>query len=150
MKHIIIFLSLSLTYETYSQSSDSLKRSIDDIDIKPKGINYTKDIDQKEIDNQYQDVEKFPEPIGGINGIQDKIRYPSKAIKNNVEGRVYILAFVDENGDVTNAMVLQGIGSGCDEEALNAVKETKFEPGIMNGKPSKVQISIPIIFKLHP
>jgi TonB family protein len=55
----------------------------------------------------------------------------------------------DENGKVIHAKVLNGIGGGCDEVALDAIKQTKFNPGIQNGKPIKVQVTIPIWFKLQ-
>ena len=94
-------------------------------------------------------VEEMPEPIGGIKGIQDKIIYPEIAKRAGVEGKVYVLAFVDESGKVTKAQVIKGIGAGCDEAALDAVLKTKFKPGKQRGKPVKVQVSIPIIFKLQ-
>ena len=94
-------------------------------------------------------VEEMPEPIGGIKGIQEKIVYPEIAKRAGVEGKVYVLAFVDESGTVTKAQVLKGIGAGCDEAALTAVQKTKFKPGKQRGKPVKVQVSIPIIFKLQ-
>jgi len=94
-------------------------------------------------------VEEMPEPIGGIKAIQEKIVYPEIAKRAGVEGKVYILAFVDESGAVTKAQVLKGIGAGCDEAALNAVLKTKFKPGKQRGKPVKVQVSIPVIFKLQ-
>ncbi|MGB5529031.1 MAG: energy transducer TonB [Ignavibacteriaceae bacterium] len=94
-------------------------------------------------------VEEMPEPIGGIKGIQEKIVYPEIAKRAGVEGKVYVLAFVDESGTVTKAQVLKGIGAGCDEAALTAVQKTKFKPGKQRGKPVKVQVSIPIVFKLQ-
>lgn len=94
-------------------------------------------------------VEEMPEPIGGIKGIQEKIVYPEIAKRAGVEGKVYVLAFVDESGTVTKAQVLKGIGAGCDEAALAAVQKTRFKPGKQRGKPVKVQVSIPIIFKLQ-
>ena len=94
-------------------------------------------------------VEEMPEPVGGIRAIQEKIVYPEIAKRAGVEGKVYILAFVDESGNVTKANVLKGIGAGCDEAALDAVLKTKFKPGKQRGKPVRVQVSIPIIFKLN-
>jgi protein TonB len=93
-------------------------------------------------------VEEMPEPIGGVFGIQKRIVYPDIAKRAGVQGRVYIKAFVDENGDVKKTEVLRGIGAGCDEAAVEAVKNTKFKPGKQRGKPVKVQVSIPIKFVL--
>ncbi|MGQ9845755.1 MAG: TonB family protein [Caldisericia bacterium] len=93
-------------------------------------------------------VEEPPQPIGGIQSILQKVVYPEIAKKAGVQGKVYVLAFVDENGDVKEAKITKGIGAGCDEAALEAVKKTKFKPGKQGGKPVKVRVSIPIVFKL--
>ncbi|MCJ7554169.1 MAG: energy transducer TonB [Ignavibacteriaceae bacterium] len=94
-------------------------------------------------------VENMPEVIGGLYSIQSKIKYPEIAKRAGIEGNVYVQAFIDENGNVANAKIIKGIGSGCDEAALDAVKQTKFKPGRQKGKPVKVQVSIPIAFKLQ-
>jgi TonB family protein len=94
-------------------------------------------------------AEEMPEPIGGLYSIQSKIKYPESAKSAGIEGKVFIQAFIDEDGNVVEAKVIKGIGSGCDDAALDAVKQTKFTPGKQNGKPVKVQISIPIVFKLQ-
>lgn len=94
-------------------------------------------------------VEEMPEPIGGIAGIQSKIVYPEIAKRAGVEGRVYVLAFVDEDGNVTKVVTSKGIGAGCDEAAMEAVRKTKFKPGKQRGKPVKVQVHIPVVFKLN-
>jgi protein TonB len=93
-------------------------------------------------------VEEMPEPIGGISRIQEKIVYPELAKRAGIEGKVLVLAFVDESGNVTKAEVIKGIGMGCDEAAINAILQTKFKPGQQRGKPVKVQITIPVTFKL--
>ncbi len=94
-------------------------------------------------------VEEMPEPIGGIQAIQSKIVYPEIAKRAGIEGKVYVKAFVDEEGNVTKAVVEKGLGAGLDEAAVKAVKETKFKPGKQRGKPVKVQVMIPIVFKLQ-
>ncbi|HSD63039.1 MAG TPA: energy transducer TonB [Ignavibacteriaceae bacterium] len=94
-------------------------------------------------------VEEMPEPIGGIQGIQSKIVYPEIAKRAGIEGKIYVKAFVDEQGNVTKAVIEKGLGAGLDEAAVKAVKETKFKPGKQRGKPVKVQVMIPIVFKLQ-
>lgn len=93
-------------------------------------------------------VDKMPEPIDGVRGIQEKIKYPENAKKDGVQGRVYIKAFIDSLGNVAATEILKGLGSGCDEAAIEAVKQTKFIPGALRDKPVGVQVSIPILFKL--
>ena len=94
-------------------------------------------------------VENMPGPIGGMFAIQEKIKYPEIAKRAGIQGKVIIQAFIDENGDVVHAKVLNGIGGGCDEMALDAIKNTKFNPGTQNSKPVKVQLTIPVVFKLQ-
>lgn len=94
-------------------------------------------------------VDEMPEPMGGLYSIQSKIVYPEIAKRAGIEGKIYVQAFIDETGNVVSAKILKGIGAGCDEAALNAVKETKFTPGKQRGKPVKTQVSIPIMFKLQ-
>lgn len=92
-------------------------------------------------------VEEMPAPIGGLKSIQEKIIYPEIAKRAGIEGKVFVRAYVDETGTVTSAEIVKGIGTGCDEAALDAVLNTKFSPGKQRGKPIKVQVTIPILFK---
>jgi len=93
-------------------------------------------------------VEQSPELIGGLPGLQKKIKYPEIAKKAGVEGRVYLQFVVDEQGNVHDPIVTRGIGAGCDEEAIRAILEAKFKPGMQRGKAVKVKMSLPITFKL--
>lgn len=92
-------------------------------------------------------VEEMPELIGGIKGLQSKIVYPEIARRVGVEGKVIVQAVVDESGNVISVNTIKGIGSGCDEVAMDAVRNAKFTPGKQRGKTVKTQVTIPIVFK---
>lgn len=93
-------------------------------------------------------VEVMPEPIGGIAEISSKLYYTEEAQKNNIEGKIYVLAYVNEEGDVDSTMILQGLGYGLDEVASDAVLQTKFSVAKQDDVPVKVEVAIPIVFKL--
>ncbi|MBI3110767.1 MAG: energy transducer TonB [Ignavibacteriales bacterium] len=93
-------------------------------------------------------VEDLPEPIGGMAAIQANVIYPEIARRAGIQGTVYVEVFIDEKGDVVKASVKQGIGAGCDESAIEAIKKTKFRPGTQRGKPVKVRLAVPIRFIL--
>jgi len=93
-------------------------------------------------------VENMPELIGGIQGLQKRVKYPEIAKKAGVEGTVFLQFVVDENGNVVDPSVVKGIGAGCDEAALEAIKTAKFKPGKQRGKPVKVKFSLPVRFRL--
>jgi TonB family protein len=99
-------------------------------------------------DNYATSAEQMPSPIGGIKAIAEKVKYPIEAKENGIQGRVFLKAFIDETGDVVNVELIKGIGSGCDEAALEAVLNTKFNPGYQNGKAVKTKVTIPIMFSL--
>jgi periplasmic protein TonB len=93
-------------------------------------------------------AEKMPAPIGGFEGIMKKISYPDMAQKTKTEGKVYVLIYVNEKGDVDDVKVVKGIGFGCDEEAVRAIKKTKFSPGVDKGVAVKAKFSLALTFKL--
>lgn len=93
-------------------------------------------------------VEEMPSPIGGIQAIQSKINYPEIAKRAGVEGTVFILAYLNEQGIVVKTEIVKGIGAGCDEEAEKAIKETRFSPGKQRGTPVRVKVMIPVKFRL--
>jgi TonB family protein len=100
-------------------------------------------------DVYYVAVEEMPSPIGGMTAIQKRITYPEQAKREGVQGRVFVKAYINEQGAVDKVELLKGIGAGCDSVAMNAIQETKFTPGKQRGEPVKVQVSIPIVFKLQ-
>lgn len=112
-------------------------------------LSYTED-GYKEINSEeyFVALEEMPSPKGGIKSIQEKIKYPKEAMEQGVEGRVFVKAFINEHGDVDAVEIVKGIGHGCDKMAANAVKNTKFTPGMQRGEPQKVQVVVPILFKL--
>lgn len=93
-------------------------------------------------------VEQMPSPIGGIGAIQKNIVYPEIAKRAGIEGRVFVKAFIDTLGNVVKTEIIRGIGAGCDEASMEAVKKVKFKPGIHRGKPVNTQVTVPILFKL--
>ena len=90
-----------------------------------------------------------PEPVGGFEAIYKKIKYPDLAQKAGVQGKVYLLVFINEKGSVDDVKVVKGIGAGCDEAAITAIKGTQFSPGKDKGVPIKTKLSMPVTFKLN-
>ncbi len=87
--------------------------------------------------------------IGGLAALQREIRYPEIARHDGIEGRVILQFIVDEQGRVNEPKVIRGIGSGCDKEALRVLQTVRYRPGMQRGKPVKVKMSLPVMFKLR-
>ena len=99
-------------------------------------------------------AEQMPEFPGGDNALmaflQKNIKYPAKALKNNIQGIVMINFVVHTDGTIRKAHVTKGIGGGCDEEALRVVKKMpKWKPGKQGGQYVPVYFDITVNFTLQ-
>lgn len=102
----------------------------------------------------YDVTDTDPEFVGGIDSLYSylarNIQYPEQAKNEKIQGRVFVTFVIEADGNVSNAKVLRGIGGGCDEEALRVVNAMpKWKPGMLKGKPVRVQYTLPILFKLQ-
>jgi protein TonB len=90
----------------------------------------------------------LPQPVGGMEAINKHISYPALAKKAGIEGKVYVLAFINENGSVDNTKIVKSLGGGCDEAVVTALKSAKFSPGKNNGVPIKMKLVLQFTFKM--
>lgn len=93
-------------------------------------------------------AEQMPQPIGGMEAIYKNIHYPETAREAHLEGKVYLLLYINENGTIDKMTVIKGIGLGCDKAAEDGVGKVKFTPAKNNGVAVKVKLSLAITFKL--
>jgi TonB family protein len=91
-------------------------------------------------------------PMAGFNllaYIRQNLQYPEGAQRAKIEGRVIVKFVVNEDGSISDATAVRGIGAGCDEEAVRVIRNMpRWKPGTQNGKPVKVYFTQPINFKL--
>ena len=92
--------------------------------------------------------EEMPTIIGGTDAIMKNVRYPEAAKNAKIEGKVFLQGVIDENGNVTEVSIFKSVNPDLDAEAMRAFSSVKFIPGKKDGKPVKVKIIIPIMFKL--
>ncbi|HSR17812.1 MAG TPA: energy transducer TonB [Ignavibacteriaceae bacterium] len=100
------------------------------------------------ISAQDKELDKIPFPVGGIEQIAKNINYPPNAKENKLEGDVFIKAVISEERNVLSTEIIKSLGTECDNAAADAVKKTKFTPGIKDGKAVECKITIPVRFKL--
>jgi protein TonB len=76
------------------------------------------------------------EPI--VKALPERVvqaEYPVEARSARIEGRLRVEIQLDERGQVLSAKVLNSLGHGLDEAALDAAKRTRFRPATRCGKP---------------
>lgn len=108
--------------------------------------------DQKVYD--FVSIDAQPGFPGGMSKFYDylkqAIKYPAEALKNNVQGKVFLSFIVETNGDLSNIQVERKLGSGTDEEAIRVMKGSpRWLPGTQGGTPVRVKYNIPINFSLN-
>jgi TonB family protein len=96
-----------------------------------------------------------PEFPGGLEEmtqfISKNMKYPVQAREQKITGTVTVKVMVEETGALTKPMVKEGIGWGCDEEAVRLVKVMpKWVPGESEGKVVRTETEIAVIFMLFP
>jgi protein TonB len=74
--------------------------------------------------------------------------FSEEARKAKFSGNVDVSVIVDEQGRPTHVHVARGIGMGLDEKAIEAVKQYKFKPAMLNGKPVKVAVDVDVVFQI--
>ena len=99
-------------------------------------------------------VEIAPEPKGGIEAfrkwIGNNYQYPQGAIDAGVKGTVQVSFVVDTDGSLTDIKVIRDLSYGTGQAAINLLKKAaKWNPGIQNGRPVRVQYSLPITLNLQ-
>lgn len=60
--------------------------------------------------------------------IYNSLEYPKEALENNIEGIVVVKFLVDIYGLPIELEIKEGIGYGCDEEALEFAQNLNYEP----------------------
>lgn len=98
-------------------------------------------------------VEVMPEFAGGqqalIRYLQKNLHYPPTALREQVEGKVFVSFTVDNQGAITDVQVVKGLGYGTDEEAARVIRGMpRWEPGRQNNQPVSVRYTLPISFNM--
>jgi TonB family protein len=83
--------------------------------------------------------------------VQASLRYPREALREGVEGTVYVSFVVNPDGKVLKPSVVQGISPVLDKEALRVVTSSPdWKPGSHKGNKVSVGFIIPVKFQIEP
>ncbi len=73
--------------------------------------------------------------------------YPPTALRMQVEGNVELMATISKAGTISNIKVVSG-DAQLTKAAVDAVKQWKYKPYLLNGEPVEIQTQVTIKFKL--
>ena len=87
----------------------------------------------------YKQLEEVAKPYfadGSNMGkyIASNLRFPAEAKEREIQGTVRLNFVVEKDGSVSNIVILNSVGGGCDNEAVRLLQNTIWIPAEKNGK----------------
>ena len=153
---LVLFISAGTSGVSFAQEKKENSKSSESyqqekkIQEKSTQVETMKTASGEEVFTKVDQAPTFP---GGqaamIDFLIKNIKYPDKAKKEFIQGKVFVTFVVETDGSITNVKVLRGVCGGCDEEAVRVIKlMPKWNPGSLKGQPVRVQFNLPIKFTL--
>ena len=82
--------------------------------------------------------------------VAKNFRFPEKARRNNIMGRVYTHLIIAKTGEVTSIDVIKGVHPLLDLEAIRVVSEIPdVVPPMQGDKPVPLSLTLPINVKIQ-
>ncbi|MEE4114622.1 MAG: M56 family metallopeptidase [Marinilabiliaceae bacterium] len=113
------------------------------------------DINNSALENAFVVVEEMPTFMGGdVNKfrewVQQNVKYPEIAVKNGIQGKVFVLFLVNPDGSVSDINIMRGVDPVLDHEVIRVVKTSPlWVPGKQKGTEVAVKMSITVNFQLE-
>ena len=77
--------------------------------------------------------------------------YTPEALEAKLVGTATSLALVvDTEGNPTEIKLIKSLGKGLDEKAVECLQKWHFKPGMRNGEPVSVKVTVEVNFRLPP
>jgi hypothetical protein len=105
----------------------------------------------KHTEETYMSVEQPAAPATDLQSylswLQKNIEYPASAKSSGITGKVVLEFNVQKDGQLSDIKVQQGIGGGCDEEAIRVLRlSPPWNSGLQRGKPVVQKMNLSIVF----
>ena len=75
--------------------------------------------------------------------------FSDEARRAKYQGVCVVSLIVDAQGNPQRVAVVRHLGMGLDEKAVEAVKQYKFKPATLQGKPVPVEVNIEVNFRIY-
>lgn len=121
--------------------------------VKPEDISQPEAVDMYDAPVDLRVVEDLPQFPGGavefMKWLTKNLKYPPNAQNRKIQGRVMAQFVINKDGSISDLELVEKLDPWCDREALRVLRMMpKWEPGVMDAKPCRTLVAIPIYFKL--
>ncbi len=114
-------------------------------------------LELRDLLSQSPELENLEEQVFALSEVTQKPyfvqkvapEYPSLALAAEKTGTVWLEAIIGVDGIAGSIRVIQGIGYGCDEAAVEALRASRFAPARHKGKKVAVRVKLPYRFSLE-
>lgn len=98
-------------------------------------------------------VEDLPQFPGGaaefMKWLTKNLKYPATAQQRKIKGKVVAQFIVNTDGSVSDLELVEHLNDACDREVLRVLRMMpKWQAGMMDAKPCRTQVRIPVVFNM--
>ena len=120
---------------------------------KPEEEKLPEAVDMYDEPVDFRVVKDLPQFPGGavefMKWLTKNLRYPPYSQQRKIQGKVVAQFIVEKDGTISGLEVVQKLDPSLDREALRVLRlMPRWKPGLMDAKPCRTQVCIPIVFKL--
>ena len=113
--------------------------------VSDESVTAYNDCDQRPMFLNSQDPRKFLK-----EWVYQYLKYPERALRDGIQGRVQVDFIVEKDGRVTNVKVSKGVSEELDAEAVKVISASpKWRAGRVNGEKVRTAMTIPVEFRLE-
>ena len=110
-------------------------------------------VDMYDAPVDFRVVEDLPQFPGGavefMKWLTKNLKYPPSAQQRKVQGRVVAQFIVNKDGSISDLVLVEKVSPELDREAMRVLRMMpKWTPGVMDAKPCRTKVCIPVVFKL--
>jgi len=114
-------------------------------------INYDFDINETNKPRHDKDIDEMAEFVGKDfrKYLASEIVYPPRAYKYYLQGKVYVQFLINEDGSISNALVVRTLDKDLDKEALRIIRNMpNWKPARKDGEPVPMAYTCPVVFTI--
>jgi protein TonB len=118
--------------------------------VKRDSINKTKTDSMKQVERDYKESEFRGGVDMWVRYLQQNLRYPDRAMKNDTQGMVVVQFVVDTGGNIEEIDLYKSVEYTLDDEAKRLIiKSPKWSAATQEGRKVKSYKRQPIVFRLR-
>ena len=113
--------------------------------VSDESVTAYNDCDQRPMFLNSQDPRKFLK-----EWVYQYLKYPERALRDGIQGRVQVDFIVEKDGRVTNVKVSKGVSEELDAEAVKVISASpKWKAGRVDGEKVRTAMTVPVEIRLE-